>query len=279
MRLWPAIDVQPSTASVPEELQGALLAELDDASITAVQELPSGWRFFFTTTDARDRGLATLRHRWPSQLTLATVDVADDDWARRSQENLGPIRVGQVRISPPWAPPVSEPLPLIDIVIQPSMGFGTGHHASTRLCTALLQQIDLVGRRVLDAGTGSGVLALVALRLGADAVLAVDDDPDALQSARENLQLNDVTGGIELRQADFRGLSGLQYDVVLANLTGGLLIRGASSLVSTLAPGASLIMSGITAEEEGAVRSAFEPSLALDARLQEDGWVGLRYLR
>lgn len=281
-RLWPAIDVQ--IASTPdadaEELQGLVLAALDDSSVTAVQALSSTWRVFFTSDGGRDAALEVLRRLWPDA-TLAPVDVADEDWARRSQENLGPIRVERLRISPPWATATSEPLPApaIDITIKPSMGFGTGHHASTRLCIRLLLQIDPVGRRVLDVGTGSGVLAIVASRLGAEAVLGIDDDADALESARENLQLNGVTSGIELRRADFRSLPPLQFDVVTANLTGALLVRGAASLVATLASRGTLVLSGITLEEEPAVREAFDAALSCASRLEEDGWVGLLYER
>jgi len=276
---WPAIDVQPSApAPDPEELQGVVLAALDDCSVTAVLELPSGWRFFFNNPGARDRAVRIVGERWPNALSATAVDVPDEDWARRSQDNLGAIRVGRVTIAPPCAPEAgASPPPGLAVIIQPSMGFGTGHHATTRLCTALLQQLDLAGRTVLDIGTGSGVLALVASRLGADAVLGVDDDPDALESARENLQLNDVTGGIELREADFRTLPAQPVDGVTANLTGALLVRGAAHVLSTLAPGGSLILSGITLEEELDVRARFDPELRLASRLEEDGWVGLRY--
>jgi ribosomal protein L11 methyltransferase len=278
-RPFPALDVHP-TASAPadaEDLQGVVLAALDDSSVTAVQELPAGWRFFFSSADHRNAAVDILRRNWPEALALAPIDVADEDWARRSQENLGPVRVGKIRISPPWAVDHSGSSTGIDVIIQPSMGFGTGHHATTRLCVALLQQLDLAGRRVLDAGTGSGVLAIVAFRLGAEVVLAVDDDEDAVECARENLELNQVTSGIEFRRADFRSLSGVRFDVVTANLTGGLLLRGEDQLLQAVAPGGALILSGITADEESSVRGAFEPRVDLRARLDEDGWVGLRY--
>lgn len=287
-RLWPALDAHPSPGADPEDLQGMILAALDDASISAVQELPAGWRFFFSSPGERDEAMALLHSRWPEGLALAAVDVSDEDWARRSQENIGPVRVGRITIAPPWAAgpgspaagsSSSDPAAGIQIVIQPSMGFGTGHHATTRLCTALMQQIDLVGRRVLDVGTGSGVLALVASRLGAGTVVGVDDDGDALESARENLELNRVTAGVQLRQADFRSLPDAPFDVVLANLTGGLLIRGVSRLVGSLAAGGLLILSGITLEEDASVREVFDAHLTLRTRLEEDGWVGLLYER
>ena len=88
------------------------------------------------------------------------------------------------------------------------MGFGTGHHATTRLCLELLQRIDVAGARVIDVGTGSGVLALAAWKLGAAGVTAVDNDPDALQNARDNIARNGGAGRIEVVQADLVDLAG-----------------------------------------------------------------------
>lgn len=288
-RLWPALDVRSAPGVGIDTLEDQILVALDDAPVSAVQELPGGWRFFFAATAGRDLAAAILRQRWPEELSLEPLDVSDEDWAARSQANIGPVRVGRITIAPPWAQqpnaagqaPAPRPAPSapLAIVIQPSMGFGTGHHASTRLCTALMQQVDVAGRRVLDVGTGSGVLAIIALRLGADTVLGIDNDADALESARENLALNGIEDGIELRQADFRTALGARFDIVTANLTGGLLVRGASTLADALAPGASLILSGVAVDEESSVRGSFDPRLELRSRLEEDGWVGLRYER
>lgn len=288
-RHWPALDVRSSSpgGEATQEIEDAILLALDEVPVSAVQELPSGWRFFFASADAREGAVRILQREWRGTLRVVPVDVSDEDWAARSQEGLAPIRVGRIIIAPPWAAAApadpsstsSSPDAAISVIIQPSMGFGTGHHATTRLCTALMQEAPLAGRTVLDVGTGSGVLALIAARLGAQRVLAIDDDPDALESARENLSLNGVTGGIELRQADFRAPLGARFDAVTANLTGALLVRGASNLLDVLAGRAVLILSGVTAEEEPAVRAAFDPHLALRSRLQEDEWVGLMYER
>ena len=151
------------------------------------------------------------------------------------------------------------------------MGFGTGHHATTRLCLAALQQIDLHGRTVIDVGTGSGVLAIAARRLGAQGVLAIDDDADAIAAAGANVALNQETR-IDLEVTDLRSSSIGQFDVVVANLTAGLLIATAERLRSFAAPGGRLVLSGFMAHEERDVLRVFGDG-ARESRSQEDEWV------
>jgi ribosomal protein L11 methyltransferase len=282
MKYWPALLLrfQPQSSSEAPAFLGLLAAALDDFDPTAVQESDHEWLAFFGTTAERDAAAAALPAATGFRVRAEATDVPDEDWARRSQQDLKPVRVGRVTIAPPWNAGGLEECPTeITIQIQPSMGFGTGHHASTRLCTALLQRIDLGGKTVLDVGTGSGILALVANALGARSVTAVDDDADAIEAAHENLRLNGVSGKITLRVADFRTLAADPADVVTANLTGGLLTRGADVLVRAVAPGGALIVSGVMREEEADVLAAFAPSLALADRLSEDEWVGARLVR
>ena len=159
----------------------------------------------------------------------------------------------------------------IVITIQPSMGFGTGHHATTRLCLAALQQLDLNGRSAIDVGTGSGVLAIAASRLGAAPVIAIDDDPDAAHSARENVALNDGTD-VDVRVVDLRSAALPAFDLVLANLTGGLLIRAARRLQDLAAPAGRLVLSGFMRHEEAAVLDAFA-TLVVAHRAEEEEWL------
>jgi ribosomal protein L11 methyltransferase len=151
------------------------------------------------------------------------------------------------------------------------MGFGTGHHATTRLCLAALQRIDLHSRSAIDVGTGSGVLAIAANRLGAAPVLAIDDDPDAAQSARENVALNDGVD-VDVRIVDLRAATLPAFDVVLANLTGGLLIRAATRLQDLAVPAGRLILSGFLRHEEAAVLDAFA-ACTVAHRAEEDEWL------
>jgi ribosomal protein L11 methyltransferase len=154
------------------------------------------------------------------------------------------------------------------------MGFGTGHHATTRLCLEALQAPDLTGRRVLDVGTGSGVLAIAAALLGAAHTLGIDSDPDAVRAANENLALNPDARGVELVVADIARGRFQPADVVTANLTGALLVRSAARLTELVAPGGTLIVSGLMTEERDAVRSAFS-TFSVVWTSHEDEWAAL----
>jgi len=161
------------------------------------------------------------------------------------------------------------------IVIEPSMGFGTGHHATTRLCLRALQEMDLTGAEVLDVGTGSGVLAIAACRLGARRATGIDNDADAIRSANDNLQLNAGAGDVNFVLADLAvWLDGPRADVVTANLTGAVLERAATLILATARPGGTLILSGLLTPEQPAVLAAFEAARFADA-FDEDGWAAL----
>ncbi len=243
-----------------------LQAALTDYQIGAVDETSDDtWRVFFQTSAERDRAADVLRSAFPG-LSFEVMDVPDEDWAARSQADLRSIRVGNVIVAPPWDIPTT-------IVIQPSTGFGTGHHATTRLCLAALQRLDLAGRTVVDVGTGSGVLAIAASRLGAADVTAIDDDADAIHAAWENLALN--TGAqVSLIEGDFRRTAVSPADVILANLTGALLIAAAERLRQLANANGRLILSGFMTHEEADVRSAYS-AFSVDNRDEEDGWVGM----
>jgi len=270
LKTWPAIDVEPG---VQVEL---LLAEVDDFNPTAIEEIGNQLRIFFTASADRDRAAIALRERFQA----APVDAPDENWARRSQENLTPITVGRIVVAPPWHRPARDHPPravshesLITLVIAPSMGFGTGHHATTRLCLAALQAIDLTGATILDAGTGSGVLAMAAIHLGANRALGVDDDADAIQSALENLAMNPGLPAerISFIVGDLMTAPLAPADVVTANLTGGMLIRAANRLRQLLKPGGILIMSGLQTHERDEVWRAFG-GFQLAGEADEAGW-------
>ncbi len=156
------------------------------------------------------------------------------------------------------------------------MGFGTGHHATTRLCLAALQAFDVAGKRVLDVGTGSGVLAIAAARLGARDVLGIDFDADAIASASENLESNPDTDNVRLEVVDVRNAALPRADIVVANLTGAVLVMNAALLSSAVASGGTLIVSGVQTHERDEVVSAFSRGQLIWSN-DEAGWMGLGF--
>ena len=297
---YPAIDLRFEPGSDGARIEALLYAALDDFQPLAIQEHESadGWLVFFRDGVHRDGAAAALRRLeiHPS-LTLTSLDVPDEDWARRSQANLRAITVGRITVAPPWDVPdaaarhshrgsrISDPVtdhhgpgsripdpvthhqgaesripdPVTDgivIVIDPSMGFGTGHHQTTRLCLSLLQSIEIAGRRLIDVGTGSGVLAIAAAKLGARSVTAMDNDSDALHNARENVERNAVI--VEIVEADLAAFTAAPADIVVANLTAAVLRQHASTLRRLVAPHGVLIVSGFSPEVLADVTAPFD---------------------
>ena len=272
-RRWPALDLDHRAGPS----QDLLLAELDSFQPTAIQELeePSRLRAFFATSHARDAAARELASRFGSQLAIGPVDIEDDDWAARSQAQLCAVTVGRIVVAPPWDVAHADSTVTTVVVIRPSMGFGTGHHATTRLVLRALQELRVQGRTVLDIGCGSGVLTLAATKLGARMATGIDIDPDALVNARENLDLN---GPLELRrrirfeQADLREIDG-RADIVLANLTGTLIEKSAQRLTDLLEVNGDLVVSGFMSEETPRVVAALEPLVSIHRMDEEDTWM------
>ena len=276
MAEYPALEIQ-FPAAADASLHDRLYVLLDDFEPVAIHEDEPGscWRVFFRSGERRDAASASIASTLPPGLIRASsIDVPDDDWARRSQENLKAIQAGGLIIAPPWDVPNAQSDSGLIIIIEPSTGFGTGHHATTRLCLLLLQRLELRGARVLDIGTGSGVLALAAWKLGAADVVAVDSDADALDNARANIARNGAAPSIDIIHDDLGGLRIQRADVVLANLTGAVLVRYAAELRALALDGGYLILSGFAPQDLAVIRTAFA-GLILVAEQIDGEWAAV----
>ncbi len=152
------------------------------------------------------------------------------------------------------------------------MGFGTGHHATTRLTLKALQDLPLDNHTVLDIGCGSGVLAIAAVKLGARSAVGIDIDPDALDNARENAGLNDMGDRVRFEEGDFREMA-IGADVVMANLTGGIARTIGGRARSNGRAGRISDRQRIHGEREGRGRAALETFLTLQTIAQEEEWM------
>ncbi len=198
-----------------------------------------------------------LTDAWVGEIRAERIGA--QDWAQDWKQHFGTQRIGRrLVVAPTWEEPellAGDALVRLD----PGMAFGTGTHGTTRLCLEALDGCfagEAEPRRVLDVGTGSGILAIAAAALGAEEVLACDIEPESCQVAAENARLNKVADRIEITAAGLETLSGF-FDVVLANILAEENVRLAAELVKRLAPGGVLILSGILREKEEIVRAGF----------------------
>lgn len=199
------------------------------------------------------------------------VPVPDVDWVARFREGFSAFDVGRFHIAPPWDD--GDPGGRIRLTVDPGRAFGTGTHESTRLCLQALAGLAAPLGDVLDVGTGSGILAVAAARLGARRVTALDCDPEAATSAAAHARLNEVGFAVVVGDAGACLRPG-RFDLVLANLSAPVLLAHARDLARLPRPGGCLVASGLLAVEADEVRAAFG-EMALRERLAEGEWAAL----
>jgi ribosomal protein L11 methyltransferase len=207
--------------------------------------------------------------------------VRNEDWANNWKVHFKPVRIGErLVIKPTWEEYEKLSGDLV-IEIDPGMAFGTGAHPTTRMCLESLERIcfnECGGRfpeSVLDVGTGSGVLSIAAALMGATRIVAVDIDPEAVRVTQENLELNRVEKVVSASTTDLAELPG-EFGVVVANILAEELVRLSSQLVSRVAAGGWLILSGILTEKVDFVCAGF-PGLALIESPREAEWSCLTF--
>jgi ribosomal protein L11 methyltransferase len=208
------------------------------------------------------------------QLTFDYNLIPDQDWNESWKKGFRPIDVGEYfTIIPPWEDKRSG---RINLIIDPGMAFGTGHHETTRSCLVLMEKYDgkVAKGHFLDLGTGTGLLAIAASKLGYDRVVAVDTDPLAIEAARKNLDLNQVIN-IELREGSIAEAPGT-FDCITANIISGVLVFLAPEISSRLKPSGLAILSGILAEQADDVIKAYEQTgLKIIENFPDDKWASL----
>lgn len=210
---------------------------------------------------------------------LGTTDfslraVADQDWVRLTQSQFDPIHIGKnIWVVPSWhAAPDPDALVL---ELDPGLAFGTGSHPTTRLCMEWLEQQAPHSLSVLDYGCGSGILALVAKKLGAADVVGIDIDPQAVESARYNSERNQCEIAYYLPDQFAKSGHAPTFDIVVANILSSPLKLMAPMLAGRVAPGGALVLSGVLARQAEEVAAAYAPFIALTVWAECDGWVAL----
>lgn len=244
---------------------------------TAVGYLPADDRFEPAWDILRQR-LAEMPAMGldPSPGDVTITFVEDEDWATAWKAHYRPLRItDRITIAPTWEEYAASPGELV-IRLDPGMAFGTGGHATTRLCLRALESLVRGGESVADVGTGSGVLAIGAALLGAARVDAVDTDPVAVHAAHDNVAVNALEDRVSLRTGDrLIGLAG-PYDLVIANILPNVVSILAASAFQKLRPGGVYLVSGLTLPyEEDVLAALADAGFDPEARWEEDRWLAL----
>ncbi|WP_213299431.1 50S ribosomal protein L11 methyltransferase [Paraburkholderia sacchari] len=197
-------------------------------------------------------------------------EVEEQDWVRLTQSQFDPIQIGErIWVVPSWhdAP---DPDALV-LELDPGLAFGTGSHPTTRLCMEWLEQHVQPGNSLLDYGCGSGILAILAKKCGAQPVIGIDIDPQAVESARQNSERNraDVTYGLP------DDCPAGEFDIVVANILSNPLKLMASMLSSRVKPGGRIALSGILARQAEEVAQVYAQWIDISVWREHEGWVCL----
>jgi ribosomal protein L11 methyltransferase len=266
---WCAIDVRSQA-----DLRDRVAAWLVTRTGQAVEERADGTLVGFAP-DAGEAGalLAGLQASFGAAVAAAPREVPEVDWRLRWRDGLGPRRIGRLTISPSWTAGTAGDGPLL--VLDPETAFGSGEHGSTRSVLALLDALLVPGDRVLDLGSGSGILALAALRLGARRATGVDLDPEAEPVARRNAERNGLAGLAEFLTGDAAVLGPLLGPVEL--LTANILRSGNEALLgpirTALVPGGLALFGGMEAPEQpGFLAALAAAGYAPVAEMVDSGW-------
>lgn len=206
-------------------------------------------------------------------LTFSTKTVRTDNWNEEWRKYYKPIVLDRIAVVPDWIDFDDKSKQIIRL--EPGMAFGTGEHASTRLCLSLLEKLDISHKKVIDVGTGSGILGIAAAKLGAKSVYMTDIDPVAVDVAKSNAVKNNVQDVCIIECADLSDR--IECDILIGNLTADILLRLLSSFEGKVQKNTDLILSGIIAERLDEVLCAYQKAgFALQEVLAEDDWRAVR---
>ena len=249
------------TLSIPEYLQDMLIAELDLLSFTGfVQESIS--MKAYVPEQAWNTESANFIRTWLDKhqcdVTWDESVIGEQDWNEPWEKSIVPIQIGAFYIYPSWSEVHQDAERLIKIEIDPKMSFGTGHHETTRLILRAMPSFIEEGDVILDAGTGTGILSIAAIKLGAAKAVAFDVDSWAFDNSSENISRNQVRSQIDFRLGGIDVVPESGFDAILANINRSVLISYAPSFHGRLKPGGVIVLSGVLVTDKARITDTYE---------------------
>lgn len=262
-----------------EENLMTVYGELIDEAILNADKTTAAVSIFVPEEKSLSDAVAFIKERLAALMIDAKIQLEgldEEDWANEWKKYYHPIHIGKsIVVRPPWEKYEAKPEETV-IIMDPGMAFGTGTHETTRLCLSALEKYIVKGDRVLDVGTGSGILAIAASLMGAELVCSYDIDPVAVKVAKDNYDVNGCSN-VECGVSDLLASAKKQqggYDLVLANIVADIILRMLPQLYAFVHAGTRVVTSGIIVEQSDRVKTAFlENGYCLIDTMTENDWV------
>lgn len=264
---------------ISAEQSDLLLAELTILGFEGFEEGEQRLKAFIPVNEFDEAALKELAVK--NRVSFSQTTIEETNWNALWESNFEPVVVDDLVNGTPWVglradfhPPMQGVLH--EIVITPKMSFGTGHHATTHMMIQQMQSIEFTGKKVFDFGTGTGVLAILAEKLGADRIIAIDNDEWSIENALEN-GIRNGCNRIELIKAGTAEM-GDHFHIILANINKNVILENLAVLAFLLEPGGILVLSGLLVEDAATIVEAAEKcSLQLSRKTERNKWISLRF--
>jgi ribosomal protein L11 methyltransferase len=262
--------------NLPEQNE-ILIALIADAGFDMFEEREDGVNGYIPSANFNKYEIDDLLQSNPfiSNIRYETSLIKDQNWNKEWEKNFEPVLIaGSVFIRAPFHPPSQYP---VELIIEPKMSFGTGHHSTTALMIELMMGINMQNKKVLDMGCGSGVLAILAEKRGAEEVVAIDFDNWAFQNTLENVSRNHCER-IEVKEGTAELINGLSFEIILANINRNVLLADMDKYFRSLSNGGVLLLSGILKEDEQLIRSgAKDLGLTHQQTVGHENWIAIQF--
>lgn len=264
------------TLTCTAEMKDILIAELSEKGFEGFEEQGDQLTAYIPEQQFRELAINALTHHYG--VTYTQERIEQTNWNAIWESNFQPVLVDHFcGIRAGFHPPFN-PQPQYEILITPKMSFGTGHHATTASMIRLMQDIEFRGKEVFDFGTGTGILAILASKMGAAVIDAIDIDEWSVENTKENI-LNNGAQPVRVWRADTLKNIRDTYNIVLANINRNILLEFMSDMRRLLQRDGILLLSGILKEDESAIlEAARKNGLVLDVQLEKDNWLAMKLL-
>lgn len=270
------------TIRIPDEYQESFIAELLDLDFDGFEQFDDKLEAYITKerfNDVSREQIELLLSYYPFDASIEMEQIEEENWNESWEKTIQPLSIGPFFVKPTWVD-VAVPSGQILLEIDPKMSFGTGYHATTQLMLEELSSLNLNNKRVLDAGTGTGILSIAAVKMGASRVFAFDIDEWSIRNADENAIINKTESAIEFQLGGFEVIPRNQrYDIILANINLNVITGMMGVFANHLSPGGVLCITGIlTGDVSQVLRRASEHGFIAEGEKRKDEWALLKLM-